>query len=226
MKKLFSVIFFSFLVFETYSQQLSQITFLGGTKLSYFSFLTDQNVLIRVSEDGKVIEWGIEMWSDRFNYYVTKLQPFMGRIEYYGPESDSAFIGKVRSVGTCSFTYYGSYETDNKPGKLRTVGNIFLDYYSEFDDKVYRGKLKLAGSNLLQYYSSFDNEAYRGKLRSVSNTLINYYSTFDDKMIQGKIKTIGTVEYQWYNSFDVVRGGGLKSGPIRQNISGIIYIVQ
>jgi hypothetical protein len=208
-----------------HSQQLSQVTFSGGSSLAYISFLTDQNVLIRISDEGKVLEWGIEMMSNRYNYYAPKLQPFMGRIEYYGPEADSAFRGKVKSIGTCSFTYFYSYETDNKAGKLRSIGTVFLDYYSNFDDKVLRGKLKLAGSNPVTYYTSFENEAYRGKIKSIGNTLITYYSNFDDKQIRGKIKNIGSVPFDWYTSFDVGRGGGLKSGNYRQNINGITFIL-
>ena len=155
MKNIFAAIFFSLFISCTYSQELSQVTFSGGSSLSYFSFLTDQNVLIRVSDEGKIIEWGIEMYSDRYNYYAPKLQPFMGRIDYYGPESDSVFRGKVRSIGTCQFTYYNSYETDDKPGKLRSIGSQIMDYYSNFDNQAFRGKIKFAGNYMLEYYSSF-----------------------------------------------------------------------
>ena len=208
------------------SQQLSQVTFSGGQSLNHLSFLTDQGVLIRISDEGKILEWGIEVYSDRFNYYAPKLQPFMGRIEYYGPESDSVFRGKVKSIGTCSFTYYGSYENDNKPGKLRTIGTAIMDYYSSFDDKAFRGKIKFAGNQLIEYYSSFEEEAFRGKLKTIGNSYIKYYSSFDDKAIRGKVKNIGGVPYEWYNSFDVGRTGGLKTGMYRQIINGITYIIQ
>ena len=225
MKFFFTAIFFFLLASCTYSQELSQVTFSGGSNLSYISFLTDQGVLIRITPDGKIHEWGIEMYSDRYNYYAAKLQPFMGRIDYYGPEADSVFRGKVRSIGTCSFTYFNSYETDLKPGKLRSIGSQLLDYYSNFDNIAYRGKIKFAGNFLLEYYTSFEDEPLRGKLKAIGNTSIKYYSSFDDKSIRGKIKSIGGVEYQWYTSFDVGKGG-LKSGLYRQNINGITYILQ
>ena len=222
------LIVIAFLVSATcgYSQELSQVTFSGGSSFSYFSFLTDQGVLIRMTDDGRILEWGIEMYSDRFHYYAPKLQPFMGRIDYYGPESDSMFRGKVRSIGTCSFTYYSAYETDSKPGKLRSIGNQILDYYSNFDNIAFRGKIKFAGNFMLEYYTSFEDEPFRGKLKSISNTFIKYYSSFDDKSIRGKIKSIGGIEYQWYTSFDVGRTGALKSGSYRQNINGITFILQ
>ncbi len=223
MCKLFIAIPFLLLASCTYSQQLSQVTFSGGANLSYISFLVDQNVLIRITEDGKVIEWGIEWLSQRSDYYAPKLQPYMGKVDYYGPESDSVFRGKVKSIGTCVLTYYGHYETDPKVGKIRSVGTVALDYYTNFDNTVLKGKLRFVGNLVLEYYSSFDDEAFRGKLKSIGNTPITYYSTFD-KLIKGKIKSIGTVAYTWYSSFDL--RSGLKSGLYRQNIGGVTYILR
>ena len=227
MRKFFSSMLMLLLGCCTYSQQLSQVTFSGGSKLSYISFITDQNVLIRISEEGKILEWGIEVRADRYNYYAPKLQPYIGRIDYYGPEADSAFRGKVRSIGTCSFTYYGSYETEIKIGKIKSVGRTLLDYYTNYDNIHFRGRLKFIGSLMLGYYSSFDDEAFRGKLKAIGSTVITYYSTFDDKLIRGKIKSIATVPYVWYTSVDKLGyGGSLKSGSLRQNISGVTYILQ
>jgi len=226
MRTIFTVIFFLVFITGTISQKLGQVTFSGGSTLSYISFITDQDVLIRVTDDGKVTEWGTELQSERSNnYYAPKLQQYMGRIEYYDAESDSAFTGKLKSIGTCSLTYYGSYEKDNKPGKLKSVGTLFLDYYSNFDNAVLKGKLRFIGNQILEYYSPTVDEAYRGKLKSIGNTSITYYSSFDDKAIKGKIKSIGSVTYAWYTSFDLNRSG-LKSGIYRQNISGVTYILQ
>jgi hypothetical protein len=224
MRKFFAAVSFLFLTTCIHSQQLGQVTFTGGANLSYISFLTDQDVLIRITEDGKIIEWGIEWLSDRYDYYAPRLQPFMGRVEYYGLESDSAFRGKVKSIGTCVLTYYGSYEMDNKVGKLKTVGTLILDYYSNFENITLKGKLRFVGNLILEYYSSFVDESFRGKLRSIGNTPITYYSSFEDKFIKGKIKSIGSVAYTWYSSFDL--RGGLKTGLYRQNIGGVTYILQ
>ena len=223
MRKFFTAISFTLLITCAYSQQLGQVTFSGGTDLSYISFFIDQNVLIRISEDGKVMEWGHEFLSERSHFYSPKLQPYLGRVEYYGPESDSAFKGKVKNIGTCFLTYYGSYEKETKAGKLRSVGTIILDYYSEYDIPTLRGKLRFIGNLILEHYPTTDDEAYRGKLRSIGNTPITYYSSFDDKFIKGKVKSIGSVSYTWYSSFDL--RSGLKSGLYRQNIGGVTYIV-
>src|SRR5688572_18225231 len=108
-KLVFTLSFLLFCLF-TWSQRLSQISFSGASTLSYFTFVTDQNVLVRVSDDGQLMEWGSEVQSQRSNnYYAPELQPFLGRVDYYGPETvDSTLRGKVKSIGTCSITYYGA----------------------------------------------------------------------------------------------------------------------
>jgi hypothetical protein len=224
MRKLFTTLPVLILTLIAHSQQLSQVTFSSGSNLDYISFLTDQGVLIRISPEGKILEWGTELLSDRYNYYAPKLQPFMGRMEYFDDQSDSAFRGKIKSIGTCTITYYGSYESDGKPGKIRSIGTALFDYYNNFDDKLYRGKIKFAGNLEVDFYSSFVDEAYRGKLKAIGNTAITYYSSFDDKAFKGKIKSIGSVPYVWYSSFDINRSG-LKSGLYRKNVGAITYIL-
>lgn len=227
MRKLFLGISILLFATYTYSQKLSQVSFPNGDKLSYFSFLTEQNVLLRISEDGKLLEWGSEVLSDRGNYYAPKLQPFMGRTEYYKQESDSIFNSKVKSIGSCFFTYYGSKEEENKRGKIKMLGNLQLDYYSKYDEKNLQGKLKLAGSLLLDYYRPYENEAFRNKLKSIGSVPITYYSAFDDKYNIGKIKSIGSASYVWYSPNNhPTMTGGLKTNNYRQFISGITYILR
>jgi len=228
MKKFLIIIPVLLLAVCTWSQKLSQATFSGAATLNSFSFLTDQDVLIRISPDGKLIDYGMEMMSERNNnYYAPKLQPFMGRIDYYTQDADSVYRGKVKSIGTCVLTYYGAYEKDDKPGKIKSIGSVQLDYYTQFENAAFKGKLRFAGTVVLEYYASLENEAIRGKLKSVSNTVIKYHSTFDDKLIQGKIKSIGSVAYNWGTSLDP-RGqkGALKTGSYRQIINGVTYILR
>ena len=145
MRKLFTAITLLLFINSAFSQKLSQVTFAGGTTFSYFSFLTDQDILLRVTDDGKLLEWGTELLAERGNYYDPKLQPYLGRIDYYGQEADSAFRGKVRSIGTCTFTYYGHLDESIKVGKLKSIGTLLLDYYSNFDNAAYKGKLRFIG---------------------------------------------------------------------------------
>ena len=128
MKYLFISIL-SFLSVVTHSQQLSQVTFNQGATLSYFSFSTEQGVLIRISDEGKILEWGTEVMSDRYNYYAPRLQPFMGRVEYYGAKDDSVFRGKVKSEAGNYVGFYenvykaiiGEAELEVKPEQARNV---------------------------------------------------------------------------------------------------------
>jgi hypothetical protein len=227
MRKFFTAFIVLFFVHFSFSQKLSQLTFSGGTTLTYISFITDQNIMLRITDDGKLLEWGTELVSERGNYYDPKLQPFLGRVEYYGQEADSAFRGKVKSIGTCNITYYGHLEESIKVGKLKSLGTLLLDYYSNFDNIAFRGKLRFIGSSVVEYYSSLDDEAYRGKIKAIGSNPIKYYSSFDDKLLKGKIKSAGSVPFEWYSSFDRSElRGALKSGLYRQNIGGVTYILR
>jgi hypothetical protein len=224
-KRLSTILLFLFFTINNYAQEVAQVTFSGGTTLSGISFVVDQDLLIRISDDGKIIGWGREILSLQSNQYARNLQPYLGRVEYYGKESDSAMVGKVKSIGTCNFTYYRSSDEATNVGKLRTVGKFLLDYYSNFENEAIQGKLRFIGGFILEYYPSYEDEGYRGKLKTFGSNAIRYHSSFDDKFIRGKVKSIGTVNFQWNTSMDRF-GGGLRSGHYRQNISGIIFILQ
>ena len=228
MKKLSLIAVLLFLFFSGYTQQLNQIIFSGGSNFIYFSIITNQNVLVRISDDGKIIEYGTEEQSlYNKNYFAQKLQPYSGAINYYGKESDSAFRGKIKSIGACYFTYYPSNDYPEKKGKLKSAGTLLFDYYQNYNDALITGKIKSIGFNAVTYFSSFDNEAFKGKLKSVGNTFITYYSSFDDAITKGKLKNIGSYHYTWYGSLDRKEfNGALKSGTQRQLINGVTYILQ
>ncbi|MCX6316198.1 MAG: hypothetical protein NTW29_02830 [Bacteroidetes bacterium] len=227
MKKIAVLIAGVLLAGTIYAQQLAQVTLAGGENLSYYSLLVDQNILIRITPDGKIMEWGNEVMANRSNYFAPKLQPYMGRVDYYGNEADSLSRGKVRSIGTCTFFYYTASEDKFKAGKIRMAGSLNFDYYSDYDNVALKGKIKNIGSLVLNYYNSFDEESLRGKLKTVGSTNITYFTPFDDKMIRGLVKTIGSYSFNWYNSLDI-RGarGILKSGDYRQSIGGVWYILR
>jgi hypothetical protein len=227
MRRLFTTFTLLLVISSAYAQKLSQVTISGGASFSYFGFVTDQNILLRVTDEGKLLEWGTELLSERGNYYDPKLQPYLGRIDYYGQEADSAFRGKIRSIGTCTFTYYGHLDEAAKVGKLKSIGTLLLDYYSNFDNAAFKGKLRFVGSTVLEYYSSVDDEAYRGKLKTIGNNPIAWYSTFDDKLLKGKLKRVGSTPFEWYASYEKPEmRGALKSGLYRQTIGGITYIIR
>lgn len=215
-----------FFAISSIAQTISQVSFGGQGNLLHFGITTDQGVLIRISTEGNLLEWGTELSSIRNEqYYAPTLQPYLGRMEYYGPETETAFRGKIKSIGACLITYFPSYEASNKAGKLKSVGRLNLDYFDNFAEKSLLGKLKSIGHQELTFYSIMDNEAFRGNLKSIGNTAITYHSSFDDKIIRGKIKTIGSVNYVWFTSFDRFKGG-LKSGSYRSTINGITFILR
>lgn len=216
-----------FLAVDMHAQELSQVTFSMGKNLSSLTFMTDQAILIKISADGKILEWGTDPGPGRYYTDPARWQPYIGRVDYYGPEYDSVLRGKVKSIGTCSLSYFGIYEPGPKCGKLKSIGSVALEYYDEYENEALRGKLRLAGTVLFTYYNAYDNEAFRGKLKSVGNTPITYYSTFDDKLISGKLKSIGTFIYTWYGSIDRREyQGAMKSGPVTQLINGITYLIR
>jgi hypothetical protein len=225
MCKILTLLCFVLFGAAVYGQKLGQVNLQHGGSLNFFSIQTDQNVLIRISSDGKVLEWGTEALSDRGNYYAAQLQPFMGRVEYYSQESDSAFRGKIKSIGSCYITYYGAYDEVAKRGKLKSMGQLNMDYYGTYDEKSLQGKLKQLGNLSIDYYRQYENEAIRGKLKAIGSTAITYYTTFDDRFNAGKLKTVGATSYTWYSEYDRARGA-LKSNNYRQNISGILFILR
>jgi hypothetical protein len=228
MKKILSLLQLLLLACAAQSQQLAQVSFSNGSSLSYFSLLTDRSVFIRISAEGKILEWGTEEQSLRSStYYAPRLQPYMGRVEYYGPEADSLSRGKVKSIGSSIITYYNYYESEERKGKIRSVGSLAFDYFSNYDNKALQGKIKSMGFLNIDYYASYENEALVGKLKAVGSSAITYHSSFDDKFIKGKIKSIGSYTYTWYTSLDRIGlGGSLRSGAFRQNIGDVVYIIQ
>ena len=229
MTRLLSPVLFVLFTVCANAQELTQVILSGGNSLSGFSFITDQKVVIRISAKGDLIEWGTDPGTGRYNYYSGKLQPFMGRVDYYDKtEFDSLIRGKVKSIGTCTITYYGSSEERTRSGKIKSIGSVPLDYYNNFENDGLKGKLRSAGATAIDYYTSFDNEAFRGNLKSLGNTSLTYYSTFDDKLIRGRVKTIGSFSYTWYTSHDgsQFQSGGLKSGPVAENINGVTYLIR
>ena len=210
-----------------FAQDLSQVTIQGGRSFSHFGITFDRQVLLRISDDGKILEYGLEEQSLRNpNYYAAKLQPFLGRVDTYGNEADSLSRGKVKSIGTAFIRYYPSSEGDYRRGKIQSIGNLVLDYYDNRGNDAQKGKLKQIGRYSIDYYFSFENEAIRGKLKMVGGTIISYFSSFDDKAISGKVKSIGSQNYVWYTSMDRQGAGGLKSGPQRLTQQQVLYIIQ
>ena len=210
---------------NAYSQKLSQVGFSQASNFSWFSIITNQNILIRISDDGQILQFGTEQTSLYGNYFAPNLIPFSGSINYYQNGIDYGLNGKIKNIGACFFTYYGSNDYPEKVGKIKTAGNLFFDYYRQYGDALTAGKIQTIGTATITWYNSMDNDALKGKLKSVGKTVIDYYSSFDDPYLKGKLKTIGGYKYNWSTVFNGREFQTiLKTGNQRQVINGITFV--
>ena len=228
MKRIYFIIALFVLFYHSYSQQLRQVAFTENFDLGSFSLVTNQNILIRISSDGQIMEAGTEEQAlYNRNYFAPKLRPYQGNVGYFDDRSDSAFKGKIKNIGACFFTYYSSKDYPERAGKIKSAGSLFFDYYRNYEDVSIAGRLKNIGTNAIAYFTSLDDEVLKGKLKIVGITPITYYSSFDNVLLKGKLKSIGPYHCEWATVFS---GGQsivtLKSGYQRQLINGITYILQ
>lgn len=226
MKKILLALPVTLLFVFASAQQITQVSLSNSNADIIYSFTVDGNVLININKDGNIVEWGTALPSWRMGYYPGKLEPYIGRVEYYGPADNEAFRGKPKYIGSAAITYYSAYENENFAGKVKGIGSATLDYYNAYDNEAFRGKLKNAGNTLLSYYASYDNEAYKGKLKALGNTSITYYSSFEDKAYKGKLKSIGSYTWSYYSSFDQIEyRGAMKTGNQVQLVNSVNYIL-
>lgn len=225
MKKALFLITASCIFLSAVGQRIYKITLVNGGGPATISYLVDDVITLRLSTDGKLIEWGLENNTGRG--YPDRLEKYMGRVEYYDSTEDEAIRGKVKYLGRTSFTYFSSTENNALKGKIKTMNTIPFDYYAAYENEALRGRIKSAGPVTFSYYSSYDNEAFKGKLKSVGNSQITYYASFDDKAFRGKVKSIDRYSYTYYSSYDIRDyQGSMKTGFPIQNINGINYYIR
>jgi hypothetical protein len=227
MKQIFTTIIGGLLFTMSFGQRLSQITLTNSGTSDILSFTTEDAVIINISKDGKVLDWGIEYTTGRFNNYPGKLDKYMGRTEYYTENDNEDYRGKIKYIGRTAITYYTSNENQLFKGKIKTIGSTLFDYYNAYDDETFKGRIKSAGTNSFSYYSSFENEAYKGKFKSIGGSPLTYFSSFDDKAYKGKIKSIGSHNFTYYSSFDRQEyRGAIKGFQTQYVINGIKYFLR
>jgi hypothetical protein len=225
MKKFLGTLFLSVFFFSVFSQRLGRIAIDGSGITQSLSVLLDESVIINIATDGKIINYGVEYFSEKITNY-SRVENYNGRIEMYAATDDKAFAGKLKYIGRTSISYYASYEDENLQGKIKTIGTLPFTYYMSYDNDAEKGKIKSIGGTTLTYFSSFENVEVKGKLRSVGSTNLSYYSSFDDKAFKGKIKSIGQVSFTYYPSFDRQFAGAMKTGNQTQIVGGITYIIR
>lgn len=228
MKRLFILLGILMTGLVSQSQNLSRVTLTQTGEIEKLGFGMRENVILNVSKDGKVLDWGIDRYAGRgFETKPGLLDPYGGRVEYYNESENEAFRGKVRSIGGIIITYYASFDREEWAGKVKAIGPNKFEYYLNTDNEAFRGLMKKAGAQNLVWYSTYDNDAFKGKIKSIGSTPINFYSSFEDEGFRGKLKAIGSAQYIYHSSHDLrdVRGR-LKSGQMLQVINGVKYHVK
>ncbi|MEQ1553611.1 MAG: leucine-rich repeat protein [Ferruginibacter sp.] len=221
------IIFFNcicFFVLFTNAQQIAKVTINSTGVTEKISIGLDEGVLLNISLDGNLIDYGVEYFSEKYAGF-SRMEPYIGRTEMYTTFDNKAYQGKLKYIGKYAVTYYASFDAESLQGKIKSIGTLMFNYYLPFEDASLKGKIKTIGTNNITYYSSYENEALKGKLKSVGNTSLTYYTSFDDKAIKGKIKSIGQSSFTYYSSFDRQYAGAMKTGSQRQNVGGINFVV-
>lgn len=227
MKKLFTTLTAACFFLSSFSQRLAQIKLTTDGNSDIISFVTEDAVIVNITRDGKIIDWGVENNTGRYYNYPGRLEKFMGRTDFYTANDNEDSRGKVKNIGRTTFTYYAAYENELLKGKIKNMGSIFFDYFNSYDDDAWKGKIKNAGSVSFAYYRSTDNDAYKGKFKNIGSSSLTYFSSFDDKAYRGKIKSIDNRSFSYYSSFDRPEYRGSMKGGNQPNyiINGVKYLL-
>ena len=208
-----------------FPQRVAQVSLSGNGSAPVISFLVDGTLIINLSKDGRIVEFGQEYNKQSMNYYPGRLQPYLGRTDNYPADANEGYKGKLRDAGSVVITYYTAEENEFLKGKVKAIGTLPIEYYPKYDNDAFKGNIKNAGAISFEWFSSFDNDGYKGKLKTIGGTSITFYSSFDDIAYRGKLKSIGNYNYTYYSSFDRKEYYGLmKSGSQVQAINGISFI--
>lgn len=227
MKKLFLAATFLLSTSLLYAQKLNRVIFTKEGQLESFEMELPENVILKISKDGQIINWGANRYAGHDEILREQLDPYVGRIEYYNQGVNEAFRGKIRSIGTVTITYYASFDNPANVGKIASIGREQFTYYTLQENEAFRGNIRSIGNNTIEWYSTFDMDDFRGKLKSVGGTAITYYTMLDDKFIGGKVKRIGNSNYTYYTSFDQRElRGFLKNGQPFRVINGLRFLVR
>jgi len=228
MKKILVAIAFLLCSIAGISQKVNKITLADNGSSSIITFALDENVVVSISQNGNLVEWGVDRYAGRLDNIQRKLDEYTGRVEYYTENDNEAFRGKIKYIGKTLITYYASFDNQFFAGRIKAVGSQNIEYYNNFDETASQGKIKQIGQMPFSYYSSFDNEAYKGKIKSAGSVAITYYSAIEDKGFAGKIKSIGGNNFVYYSSQEAQVGlrGMLRTGRQVQIINGVTFWVK
>jgi hypothetical protein len=226
MRKIFFSLLIVFATLSVQSQRLNKIILTDKGATTTTCFLLNENVVIHITQEGQIGEWGVDLYADRpVDYVNRKITPYGGRVEYYTEKDNAAFRGKLKYVGNVMFTYYADFDEKSMVGKLKSIGTNNFSYYTEYDDPTAKGKIKSIGRMNFAFYSSFDNDAFKGKIRNAGTVGFTYYASTDDKAFAGKVKSMNNMPFTYYSSQERLKGAQ-KSGNQLQVINGITYWIK
>jgi hypothetical protein len=225
MKHISILILLAIISISTFAQKIAKINITSAGNTESFTIGLDENVILNVSPDGNLINYGVDYFSEKISNY-SRLENYNGRIEMYRATDDKSYQGKLKYIGRTGVTYYASFEDESLRGKIKSIGSLVFTYYQPFEDALLKGKIKSIGANQISFYNSFDNDALKGKLKMVGSTALNYYTSFDNEAFRGKIKSIGSVNFTYYPSYDRQFAGAMKTGNQTQNVGGITFLIR
>src|SRR4029079_6789867 len=120
MTKLYIAILLTMSFHLAFAQRLAKITIDNRGNSDIISFLVDETVIVNLSKDGKIIDWGIENNTARANIYPGRLDKYMGKEEYFPTTDNEAYAGKIKYIGRTAITYYTSSDGESLKGKVKT----------------------------------------------------------------------------------------------------------
>ena len=101
------------------AQNLAKVTITDLGNIEKLSFGLRENVLLNISKDGNIMDWGVDRYAGRLQESKPGvLDPYQGRVEYYTESDNEDFRGKVKSIGGIFITYYPSSAEDGFSGKI------------------------------------------------------------------------------------------------------------
>ena len=101
MKKLFLFLVIIIISVNLFSQRLNKITISGNGTSNVYSFLLNENVILNISQDGAITEWGVDKYAGRpIDYIQRKLEAYGGRVEYYN-ENTYIIISHTKGEHYC-----------------------------------------------------------------------------------------------------------------------------
>ena len=91
MKTIFTSLLMACFFLPAISQKISRITLTNDGNFDRIDFDLGESVVLYVSKDGKIIKWGANIFGNRDDNYMDRLDEYTGKTGYFEATADSAF---------------------------------------------------------------------------------------------------------------------------------------